>query len=92
MMMQLTIRTFPSADRAFAEHVRSVGADTIEPDVLEAALRARYPAVRVHERSELAGFGSSDRTWYVYRDGSLVGDDERVDQPLVVALETESTA
>jgi hypothetical protein len=70
-----TIRTFPSADRAFAEEVReilhSVPQADRGPRVLESVLRARYPNLTVTERHAMASLGDSDIVWYVFRDGHL---------------------
>jgi hypothetical protein len=75
--MAIRIRCFPSTDRAFFEYVHQAAAAVIEADAantdaaarVEAAVRERYPNVRISTRSGLAILWSNEPHWYAYRDG-----------------------
>jgi hypothetical protein len=43
---------------------------------LEQQLRARFPRAVVRQRDSLGELNPTARTWYVYRDGTLLADDE----------------
>jgi hypothetical protein len=65
----------PTRDPDFArdvEAVVAVGTDIRSPFELEAALRPRFPFIKVRE-SELSGLRTP--TWYVYRDGHFPWSD-----------------
>jgi hypothetical protein len=75
--MAIRIRCFPSADRAFFDAVHAAAA-TIDPgsaasaegaEAVQAALRDRYPDIRISVRSGLAVLWSDEPQWYAYRDG-----------------------
>jgi hypothetical protein len=65
------IRSFPSADEAFAREVRTTAAagGAAAPEELQRMLRSRFPRAIVHQR-ELSG--EARPTWYVFRDGRAV--------------------
>ena len=75
--MAIRIRCFPSADRAFFEHVHQA-TDSLNPaeaqstDAAEkaaAVIRERYPNVRISVRDGLAVLRADEPHWYAYRDG-----------------------
>jgi hypothetical protein len=64
----------PRSDDAFVNHAHALIGDGVEsPDAMQRELRTDYPDAVVHERV-LSGERSA--TWYVYREGSWVEDDE----------------
>ena len=56
----------PAHDAEFESYVKSLVPEAGRPDLLEQALRARYPEVVVRPR-ELSS--EPVTIWYVYRDG-----------------------
>jgi hypothetical protein len=66
------LMTFPSADRAFARHVRATAltAASSSPEALQQAIRADYPRAVVRRR-DLAS--ETHVAWYVFRDGWVLG-------------------
>jgi hypothetical protein len=78
---EIEARCFPSSDDEFAAFVSQALAELramfpgARPHDLAERLRASHPDVAVHERSELGELAPDlVRTWYVYRDGSLVSE------------------
>jgi hypothetical protein len=80
IMATPSARCFPRDDREFARevesHLASDGAAPT-PDALRTILGAKYPHIRIVERSTLATI--DDRpVWYVYRDGRPVSGGDGV--------------
>ncbi len=68
---RIWLRTFPSADEAFAARVTAL-VHELEPESprsLQSALRDHYPRIVVRSNVALARAGD-EIVWYVYRDGS----------------------
>jgi hypothetical protein len=71
---------YPRDDDAFEAEVRAVlaGLPPVDDDgvvlvAAVAALRARYPNVRIRTRDPIAAFAADPPTWYVFRDGRASG-------------------
>ncbi len=73
--VDVSLHPFPSADRAFVDHVKAsfdhLPADGRTPEELQRAVRRRYPAAVVKAQEELARRGNEPLVWYVYRSGSI---------------------
>jgi hypothetical protein len=76
----MRVVAFPSDDKEFGAHVqRSFDAlESPSPAALEEVIGRLYPLVSVQPRHPLAEFSDAhrDETWYVFRDGLLVTDEE----------------
>ena len=75
--MQHILRFFPKDDGELNAYVEAcelelIGQASLDAESLERLVQRRYPAARVHEQSRLGSVGGPV-LWYVYRDGSLVG-------------------
>lgn len=68
-----TLVVNPRSDPDFQELAERLANEAQRPDQLQAALRAVYPLVVVHERQLSAEW---IRVWYVYRDGRWVRPDQ----------------
>lgn len=82
--MSIRLHAFPSADPEFGAFAQSCldalpGPSSPDaPDVLQRAIRLRYPAAIVTTQDELARHGSAPLVWYAYRTRVLSWrDDER---------------
>lgn len=67
---------FPSEDREFEAFVRAAIAGLprpLTPEVLQHAVRRRYPAAVVRAQDDLARVGDAPAIWYVFRFGTLGG-------------------
>src|SRR4051794_38941115 len=75
----LELRCFPDRDEEFRADVQAAIARsraTINDgrrlmEAVRGDLAARYPAIVIRERDELAELGSGDNRWDVYRDGRI---------------------
>jgi hypothetical protein len=73
------IRCFPARDDAFRADVQQAvtrSRETISAgqrlvEAVRRDLAARYPKVVIREQDALAGLGTDDERWYVYRDGRI---------------------
>ena len=80
--MDVKLHAFPSRDREFLEFVHASWASLLEPrtqELLQRALRARYPAAVVTEQAELARHGEGPIVWYCFRTAALgapTGEDQ----------------
>jgi hypothetical protein len=76
----MRVVSFPTDDKEFGALVlRTFEAlETRSPAALEEAIGRTYPLASVQPRHPLAEFSEShtDETWYVFRDGLLVTDQE----------------
>ncbi len=72
----IVVRSFPSDDCEFANHVRAAAEALVDvpPDQLERCLgdvlRQTFPGVVVRRISDLGANQPSRLTWYVFRHGS----------------------
>lgn len=88
----MRVVTFPSGDEEF----RALVQRTFEqlqagsPAALEEAIGTIYPSVSVQPRHPLAEFSEShrDETWYVFRDGVLVTEQDPAPSDGVLGLES----
>lgn len=72
--MDVKLHAFPSRDREFADFAQAAWAVLPEPrstDVLQRALRVRYPASVVTEQAELARHGEGPTIWYAFRTAAI---------------------
>jgi len=72
--VDVRLQTFPSRDGEFQEFVAETWKGLPEPrtpDVLQRALRARYPAAIVKEQAELARHGGGPLVWYAFRTAAI---------------------
>src|SRR5215207_6777855 len=91
----IELRVFPDEPRLLLDVQDVVTAHVAEADgdpdqlrsTLQGALRAWYPRLEVHERTEFASLVPSDQVWYVIRDGRVRAPDRRTDR-LHAALAT----
>ena len=81
------VRAFP-AERHFADDVQRIvlelaseaGDDDTIRERLETTLRAWYPRLSVHERTDFGALDGAEMVWYVLRDGRVRPDDPRIDR------------
>jgi PAS domain-containing protein len=89
------IHAFPSRDSefvAFAKAALAAVPEPKDPDVLQQALRARYPAAVVTVQEELARHGDGPIIWYAFRTaaiGSAGTTDVSDDGPAFAILDNE---
>jgi hypothetical protein len=91
----IALHVFPDDPRLWRDISRV--ADRMGPDevadperlrsAIETALRAWYPRLTIHTRTDIAALMPSDEVWYVMRDGRVGRPDERIDR-LHAALAT----
>jgi hypothetical protein len=67
---------FPRHDDAFHAllHTLAAGLDGHGPEELQIRLRERYPHAVVRAQNPLGVLQVTSVAWYVYRDGSPLGD------------------
>jgi hypothetical protein len=90
----ILVRTFP-AERRFADDVRRVAADASTPPCtdevlrsrIESALRAWYPRLTIHARTDFGALDQAEILWYALRDGRVRPEEPRTDR-LHAALAT----
>ena len=88
----MRVVAFPSDDQEFGTLVQRTF-DALEarsPAALEVAIGRLYPLVSVQPRHPLAEFSEAhtDETWYVFRDGVLVTEQEPGQSEGRLGLET----
>jgi hypothetical protein len=88
----MRVVAFPSDDQEFAALVQRTF-DALEarsPAALEEAIGRLYPLVSVQPRHPLAEFSEAhtDETWYVFRDGVLVAEQDAGPSEGRLGLET----
>jgi PAS domain S-box-containing protein len=71
-MKTVSVKTFPSHDSAFAEHVARAREErgAWDAEWVVARIRAAYPDATATQASALAALAPETERWYVYRDGS----------------------
>jgi hypothetical protein len=88
----MRVVAFPSDDEEFKALVQRTfeQLQAESPAALEEAIGKIYPSVSVQPRHPLAEFSEShrDETWYVFRDGVLVTDQDPVQGEGVLGLES----
>lgn len=93
--MDVRLNAFPSLDREFVEYVHAAWAELPEPrspEVLQDALRARYPAAIVTVQDELARHGEGPTVWYAFRTAAIGApaiDDAAEPEPASAILDDE---
>ena len=82
---RITIRPFPDEPGFMADIRRlaiavgpSAATEAELRDLLETALRARYPRLVIRARDSLATLAGDDQVWYVLRDGRVGRPNERL--------------
>ena len=91
----IELRVFPDDPRLSRDVQRVAAARLVEDSgdrdrlraAIERSLRAWYPSLAVHERTDFAAILPDDEVWYVLRDGHVGPHDERRDR-LHAALST----
>lgn len=73
---EVTLLAFPRHDDEFHALLHDLAKllDQLKPNELEARLRERYPRAIVRAQDPLGGYVAQGSAWYVYRDGSPLGD------------------
>jgi PAS domain-containing protein len=72
--VDVQLHAFPSGDREFVDFVQAVWAALPAPrtvDVLQRAIRARYPAAMVTLQDELARREEGPEVWYAFRTAAI---------------------
>jgi hypothetical protein len=75
----VTLLRFPREDLDFESLLDSIAAGVgglaqLGPEYLQERLRERYPQAVVHAQDPLGGLRVTESAWYVYRDGSPLGN------------------
>jgi len=85
--VDVQLHAFPSGDREFVDFVQAVWAALPAPrtvDVLQRAIRARYPAAMVTLQDELARREEGPEVWYAFRTAAIgrpaIGDTQPADE------------
>jgi hypothetical protein len=98
---RIVVRLFPEAARLARDVSRAAAevGDAATEEALRAALeqrlRAWYPRLTIHERTELAALDLEEPVWYVMRDGRVHLPEPRIDRihdALAVARDVTSEA
>ena len=72
--VDVQLHAFPSGDREFAEYVEAAWAalpSSATAEVLQYAIRVRYPAAIVTMQDELARRGEGPIVWYAFRTAAI---------------------
>lgn len=71
------VSAFPPTDVAFGVEVRRTASWSTDPQVVVARLRRHYPNAAIRIKDPFAHAGFPDQTWYVFRDGRVLPEDDR---------------